>query len=287
MKESLTHGSLFAGIGGFDIGFKQAGFKIKWQVEINPILRAVLAYRFPGVTQHTDVRACGSHNLEKVDCITAGFPCQDLSCAGSVSERQGLQGERSGLFWEAIRIIREVQPHWVVLENVLGLLYCHDGRDFQTVIKALADCGYVGYWRVLNAQYFGVPQNRRRVFLVAGLGQYPSSEFLVDAAPVEAVPISSEKISIPRHQTAFAGNTLTAKNANCLINLGSEVLVAEENGWREMVNRQRVSEVYGLPCGLDDANHLERHAAGNAVVPSVAKWIAEKIRHSPISPNAH
>ena len=277
MKARLTHGSLFAGIGGFDIGFEQAGFKVKWQVEINPVLRAVLADRFPRSAQYADVCSCGSHNLEAVDCITAGFPCQDLSSMGSLSERRGLQGERSGLFWEAIRIFREVQPRWVVLENVTGLLYCNDGRDMQTVIEALAGCGYLGFWRVLNAQYFGVPQNRRRVFLVAGLGRYPTFEFLADAGSVEALPISAEKIEVLRHEAAFAGNTLTARNNSTRIGLGCEVLVAEENGWRQMADRQRGIEVHGLPTGLDDANVLATYAAGNAVVPAVARWIAEKV----------
>jgi DNA (cytosine-5)-methyltransferase 1 len=277
---SLTHGSLFAGIGGFDLGFQQAGFEVSWQVEINPILRAVLADRFNRATQHADVRSCGSHNLASVDCITAGFPCQDLSTMGSLSERQGLCGKRSGLFWEALRIIREVRPRWLVLENVVGLLHCHDGRDMQEVIQALANCGYLGFWRVLNSQYFGVPQNRRRVFILAGLGCYPSFDFLSDAAPVEAVPIAASSFSLARTESAFASNTLTAANVSSRINLGTEVLVAEENGWHSMVKRERMFEVHGVSAGLDDANLVTHYAAGNAVVPAVAKWIAEHIKKS-------
>ncbi len=113
------------------------------------------------------------------DVITGGFPCQDISLAGardSKRDKRGLRGERSGLFWEVIRILKEVQPRWVVLENVVNLLAVNDCEDFETVIRALADGGYVGCWRVLNAQYFGVPQQRRRVFLVAGLGRMPPSE---------------------------------------------------------------------------------------------------------------
>ena len=153
-----TIGSLFAGIGGFDVGFENAGYRTAWQVELNPINRAVLADRFPHARQFEDVRECGAHNLSAVDVITAGFPCQDISIAGSHAPR-GLQGERSGLFWEVIRILKETQPRWVVLENVVNLLAVNDSRDFETVIRALADCGYVGFWRVLNAQYFGVPSN--------------------------------------------------------------------------------------------------------------------------------
>ncbi|WP_455823864.1 DNA cytosine methyltransferase [Pseudomonas graminis] len=184
-----TIGSLFAGIGGFDVGFENAGYRTAWQVELNPINRAVLADRFPHARQFEDVRECGAHNLSAVDVITAGFPCQDISIAGCRERNRatrGLQGERSGLFWEVVRILKETQPRWVVLENVVNLLAVNDSRDFETVIRALADCGYVGFWRVLNAQYFEVPQQRRRVFLVAGYRRMPPTQLLADAAPVDA-----------------------------------------------------------------------------------------------------
>jgi hypothetical protein len=158
-------------IGGFDVGFENAGYRTAWQVELNPVNRAVLADRFPHAQQFEDVRQCGVHNLSPVDVITGGFPCQDISLAGR--KPTGLRGERSGLFWEVIRILKETQPRWVVLENVVNLLAVNDSQDFETVIRALADCGYVGFWRVLNAQYFGVPQQRRRIFLVAGHRRMP------------------------------------------------------------------------------------------------------------------
>ena len=91
-----TIGSLFAGIGGFDIGFENAGFTTAWQVEINPVCRAVLADRFPHARQFDDVRTVGTHNLSPVDVLVGGFPCQDLSTMGA---RQGLAGQRSGLFF--------------------------------------------------------------------------------------------------------------------------------------------------------------------------------------------
>lgn len=171
-------GSLFAGIGGFDVGFENAGYRTAWQVELNPTNRAVLADRFPHATQFEDVRHCGAHNLIPVNVLTAGFPCQDISIAGSRpnnKDTRGLRGQRSGLFWEVIRILKETQPRWVVLENVVNLLAINDSQDFETVIGALAQCGYVGCWRVLNAQYFGVPQQRRRIFLVAGHRRMPPS----------------------------------------------------------------------------------------------------------------
>ncbi|TFU39243.1 MULTISPECIES: DNA cytosine methyltransferase [unclassified Neisseria] len=157
-----TVGSLFAGIGGFDLGFEQAGFTTDWQVEIADVPRAVLADRFPHAKQFTDVRTC-LPELWRTDVIIGGFPCQDVSTAG---KRRGLAGARTGLFFDAMRIVSALKPRRLVLENVTGLLNSNNGQDFQTVVQSLAQCGYVGYRRVLDARYFGVPTKRRRVFLV-------------------------------------------------------------------------------------------------------------------------
>ncbi|MCI3908842.1 DNA cytosine methyltransferase [Pseudomonas viridiflava] len=275
-----TIGSLFAGIGGFDVGFESAGYRTAWQVELNPINRAVLADRFPHAQQFEDVRHCGAHNLEPVDVITGGFPCQDISLAGASrqdKDKRGLRGERSGLFWEVIRILKEVQPRWVVLENVVNLLAVNDCEDFETVIRALADCGYVGFWRVLNAQYFGVPQQRRRLFLVAGHRLMPPMELLADAAPVDAISPASGAIQWPLHADAWAANTLLANKAGSQITLGCTTFVAEPHGWDQMVERQRTSEDDGLCLGLDAANLAQAFSAGNAVVPQVARWIANAL----------
>jgi len=276
-EERSTHGSLFAGIGGFDLGFERAGWRTVWQVEANPIKRACLADRFPTADRFGDVQACGRENLSRVHCITAGFPCTDISimrgnCRGG---RQGLAGSRSGLFSEVVRILREIRPQWVVLENVPSLLSINDCRDMETVIRTLADCGYVGFFRVLDAQGFGVPQKRRRLFVVAGLGRQPPLEFLADAAPVEALPCASFSERIARAEDRWAGNTLTAGQSPSIIGLGCEVLVAEADGWNPMVERSRSAALHGVPTGLDARNWVQRNAAGDAVVPAIAQWIAE------------
>nr|UOP05361.1 DNA (cytosine-5-)-methyltransferase [Conchiformibius kuhniae] len=137
MKPSQTHrptvGSLFAGIGGFDLGFERAGFITSWQVEIHDICRSVLADRFPHAKQHKDVRTC-LPELTPVDVIVGGFPCQDVSIMG---RRAGLNGQRTGLFFNAMHIVASLAPRWLVLENVCGLISSHDGRDLQTVIETL------------------------------------------------------------------------------------------------------------------------------------------------------
>lgn len=165
----MTFGSLFTGAGGFDLGFEKAGFQCAWQCEIDRTASEVLRHRWPDVPKFDDVRACGKNNLSDVDILVGGFPCQDLSVAGN---RGGLAGERSGLFYELARIARELRPGFLVWENVPGLLSSDDGRDFARVLRHLGDIGYRGAWRVLDAQHFGVPQQRRRVFGVFARGRF-------------------------------------------------------------------------------------------------------------------
>lgn len=176
----LTFGSLFAGIGGFDLGFHRAGHRCLWQVEIDDAARGVLARHFPDAELWTDVTEILGDQLTPVDVITAGFPCQDLSVAGA---RAGLVGDRSGLFFEIARIVREMReatdglfPKYVVLENVPGLLSSNERRDYAVVLGELAQLGAVDIgWRVCDAQYWGVAQRRRRVFIVCRFGDGAST----------------------------------------------------------------------------------------------------------------
>ena len=279
-KQSPTLGSLFAGIGGIDLGFERASWRTAWQVEINPVNRALLADRFPAAARFEDVRRVGSAELARVDCLAAGFPCQDISTAGGARKdrsRVGLRGERSGLFFEVVRILREIQPPWVVLENVAALLSSNDCQDFQVVVRSLADCGYVGFWRVLDSQHFGIPQRRRRVFLVAGLGRYPAIELLADSAPVAAIPSQMSEGEVARPADRFAFYTLSAKKAASQIQLGGEVLVAEQGRWGAMVERERSARLRGLSLGLDGPNLARHFGAGNAVSPPVAEWIGRHL----------
>ncbi|RMW96047.1 DNA (cytosine-5-)-methyltransferase [Allofranklinella schreckenbergeri] len=267
-------GSLFAGIGGFDLGFEQAGFTTAWQVEIEPRLRDVLALRFPHARQFADVRDVGAHNLRAVDVLVGGFPCQDVS---SMGRRAGLAGQRTGLFWQVCRIADEIRPQWLVLENVVGLLNSNAGRDFGTVVQALAKRGYVGCWRVLDSQYFGVAQGRRRVFLVAGLGRQPPIGLLADAAPVAAIPRTLAAQQESRPEDGWAAYCLLAKLSPSLLAIGAENLVCHRGGRGAMLERARVSETARIPTGLDATDHAEARAAGNAVCVPVARWIAQHL----------
>ncbi len=170
----MNFGSLFSGIGGFDLGFERAGMCCAWQCEIDPKAQEVLLKHF-NVELYRDVKLLT--DAKPVELICGGFPCQDVSIAG---RRAGLAGERSGLWFEFARIIDELEPRWVVIENVPGLLSSNEGRDFATIIHWLVKRGYGVAWRILDAQYFGVAQRRRRVFIVASLGNGRAAEVLFE-----------------------------------------------------------------------------------------------------------
>lgn len=173
----MTYISLFSGIGGFDLGFDRAGMMCKAQVEFDEKASGVLAHHWPNVKRYKDVRDVGKHNLPAVDLICGGFPCQDVSVAG---KRAGLDGERSGLWFEYLRIVQELKPRWVVIENVPGLLSSNGGADFAVILQGLAKCGYCVAYRVLDSKHFGVAQRRHRVFIVASLGNGSCAEILFE-----------------------------------------------------------------------------------------------------------
>jgi DNA (cytosine-5)-methyltransferase 1 len=165
----LTGVSLFAGVGGFDLAMERNGVNVVANVEIDKHCQVLLERKFPNAKQFNDVTTVKGKDLIDVGfnpsrgIITGGFPCQDLSVAG---KRAGLAGERSGLFWEIARVVEETQTEWFILENVPGLLSSNEGKDFGVVLGTMADLGYSVAWRTLDAQHFGVPQRRRRVFVV-------------------------------------------------------------------------------------------------------------------------
>ena len=160
-------GSTFSGVGGLDLGLERAGMQVIWQAEIDDWCRRVLTHHWPDTKLYEDVKDIGG-SAEKPDILVGGFPCQDLSLAG---RRAGLKGAKSSLFFEYSRICGELRPQWFLLENVGGLLSSADGRDFGIVLSEMAALGYGISWRVLDARFFGVPQRRRRVFIVGCLGE--------------------------------------------------------------------------------------------------------------------
>ena len=180
--------SLFAGVGGFDLGMEQAGHECVAQVEWDKNAAGVLKHRWPNVPLFCDVSKVSADDLPDADFITYGFPCQDLSVAG---KRKGLDGKRSGLFFESTRLIRELIARgcglrFAVAENVGGLFSADDGLALARCIRELLDCGACETgWRLLDSQYFGVAQRRKRVFIVSDFGGESVDEIL---AITESLP---------------------------------------------------------------------------------------------------
>ena len=181
----MNHLSLFTGIGGFDLACEKVGITTVGQIEIDPFCNQVLAVRWPKVRRWGDVRSLsreserigdslsydkqpeiGSESLVSISLLTGGWPCQDLSVAG---KRSGLAGERSGLFWEIVRIAKIVRPAFLLLENVPGLLSSNGGADIGLILDALHEAGYLTEVEECDSQNFGVPQRRRRLFFI-GVG---------------------------------------------------------------------------------------------------------------------
>jgi DNA (cytosine-5)-methyltransferase 1 len=240
MSRALTHGSLFAGIGGFDLGFERAGMKSVWQVEIDPFCRKVLEKHFPHAERFHDVRQVGAGNLVRVDVISGGFPCQDISSAG---RRAGIaEGTRSGLWFEYRRIIGELRPKVVVVENVAALLERGMGR----VIGDLADLGYDAEWATVPACLFRAPHCRERVWIVA----YPQSDGFQGRLLQDEAQGFLPEVSLTRNWTS-----------------------GPFSHWKEFLAEPSL-------CGMADGfpNRVaELTALGNAIVPQIAEWIGRRI----------
>jgi DNA (cytosine-5)-methyltransferase 1 len=239
----LKFGSLFSGIGGIDLGLERAGMHCAWQVEIDEYRQKVLAKRFPDVARYGDVRTCGKRDLSAVDILAGGFPCQDISLAG---QGAGLNGERSGLWREFSRLICELRPRYVIVENVAALLYRGIGR----VLGDLAASGYDAQWRVFRAADFGYPHERKRLFIVA----YSDKNRCVRLDPY--------------HAQRSARLYPTLQTSETMVLLRDRIAQLEE-GWREP-----------SVCRVDDGvpAWLERLAGiGDSVVPQVAEHVGRCI----------
>ena len=169
--------SLFSGIEAATVAAEGLGWEPICFAEIDPFPSAVLACHYPNVPNVGDVSKVDWMPYRgKCDLIVGGSPCQSFSIAG---KREGLNGE-SWLMWEYVRAIREICPQWIVWENVPGALSSSGGEDFRCLLSALDELGYGLAWRILDAQFFGVPQRRRRVFLVGHFGAEPPTEILFE-----------------------------------------------------------------------------------------------------------
>lgn len=249
-----------------------------------------------------DIRKLDGTTIPEADVWAAGFPCQDLSLA-RMGPRSGLRGSQSGLFHDFIRLVEECLPRAIILENVHGLLSSHGGRDFTVVLKALDQLGYGLGWRVLNSKDFGVPQQRRRVYIVA-MHRNPrgAGEVLFEPECGSGYPAprrSDEEKSSSLFQTIL-GNTvegpLVKSIAHCIYaesarHTGtdwSRNYVWHPKGRVRRFTPNEVERVQGFPdnwtlpvdCEVQQADRIDSlryHAVGNAVTPPVAEWVGRRL----------
>lgn len=185
----MRHASFFSGAGGLDIGFGRAGIETVSFSEIDPYACSLLADRFPKVKNLGDITAIDGKEIPDAEIWSGGFPCQDLSVAG---KRAGFAGKRSSLAFTFLDLVEQRRPRWLVLENVPGLFSSNKGADFGRLLYEMEELGYGVAWRTLDARYFGVPQRRRRVFIVASLGSDRAGEVLFECEGCERHPAAGK-----------------------------------------------------------------------------------------------
>ena len=242
----LTLGSLFDGSGGFPLGGLISGIAPVWASEIEPFPIRVTTKRLPFMKHYGDVSKMDGGSIEPVDIITFGSPCQDMSIAG---KREGLDGNRSGLFYEAVRIIKEMRcttngkyPRYIVWENVPGAFSSNKGEDFRCVLESVCRIadetvsvpsvkkwqsagsivgdGYSVAWRVLDAQYWGVPQRRKRIYLVADFAGGSAGKILFESEGVSGY--SAEGFRAWQGAAADAGEGFGETGTFCLNDQGGQ-----------------------------------------------------------------
>lgn len=258
---SISCGSLFSGIGGLDLGLENAGIEILWQCESDPYCRNILHRHWPDIPCFTNVKKIG-RDVEPVDLLCGGFPCQSVSSAG---RRTGERDER-WLWPEFHRVIELLRPEWVLIENVQGLRT----RGLQSVLEGLAGSGYDAEWDCLPASAFGAPHLRYRLFIVA----YPGGELSRGERPrvfkdgwwdhFEGSDYIASHAAISRQErlprAKFKKRKITVTRAG----------ITHGRSWPLEPRVDRMA--YGVPYFME-----RTRALGNAVVPRVAEWIGHRI----------
>jgi site-specific DNA-cytosine methylase len=233
------HFSTFSGDGGFDIVLEETGeIETVAFVEKDPYCQIALSAHWPNVPIYPDITEVSVEEIKKkfgtIDIITGGFPCQDVSVAGN---RKGLAGSRSGLWFEFLRLIKGLRPEWLIIENVPGLLSSNEGRDLAVILRGLVECGYGWSYRILDAQYFGVPQRRRRVFIVGHLGDGRSAEVLFEREGLcwDTPPRTSQRKEIARTSEGSSGDggRPTPSGDSTDRELGLDPLLTGENPFKD------------------------------------------------------
>ncbi len=271
MAPQIKLGSIFSGIGGFERGLEMSipGLETIWQVEKDKYCQRVLQKHWSNAKMYSDVRTVGKHNLEPVDILCAGFPCQGFSVSG---KGKGLDDERSGLYWELWRVISEIRPGVIALENVPAII----NRGLSEVLISLAKIGYDAEWSVISAAQFGAPHKRARWFCVAYSNQdrvRETDEICSGGAPFAICDRKENssysnyrraEVQIKRRQPSLKVFRSTCKDRTA------------RPYWEKFPTQSPL-------CRRNDgiSNRVDRiRALGNAIVPQCSEWIGKQILNS-------
>ena len=299
----MKMGSLFSGIGGLELGLERAipSLQTVWQVEKEPFCRSVLERHWPNTKRYNNVLHVGAHNLEPVDVICAGFPCQSISIAGNM---EGLENEeKSGLWWQVHRLVSEFQSIGhapiLVLENVANIIRV-GGTD---VVGSLTAIGYDIEWTIISAAQCGAPHLRRRWFAVAypsTIGYYLRNELAVADTNSIGCRTSSDTEREHQHRVHREGDTTQGEQQRSerkfgigedshastnTISTRTQVQTEGQQPSKQMFGSTSKTQWQGFPtqspvCRRDDGipNRVDRlRALGNAVVPQCAEWVGQQI----------
>jgi len=276
---------LFAGIGGLEKGLAASGHHTELLCEIDPLARAVLAARFPGIRVHDDI--CTLESLpRRVDLLAGGFPCQDLSQAGRTA---GITGARSGLVGEVFRLLSVRPVKNVLLENVPFMLQLAGGHAMEVILRSFEELGYRWAYRVVDARSFGLPQRRQRVFFLAMLEGDPRDVLFADDAGVPEVVDYGEPIAFGFYWTEGTKGLGWAANAVPTLKGGSTVGVPSPPavwlpsgeivtiGLRDAERLQGFPADWTLPAESVGRRSMRWKLVGNAVSVPVTKWLGRRL----------
>ena len=280
---------LFAGIGGIEEGLRRAGWQTILLCEIDPAARGVLRKHFPGIRICTDIEKLT--RLPEADLVTAGFPCQDLSQAGTT---KGINGRKSRLVREVFRLLgqRNGPPKWVLLENVPFMLQLDGGRAMRVITNGLEELGYTWAYRTVDARAFGLPQRRRRVLILASRTEDPRNVLLSDDIPPIFRPAGTIQPACGFYWTEGNTGLGWAVDAVPALKAGSTISIPSPPAiWLPLERKiitpdvRDAERLQGLPVNWtrpavewDGNSERERwRLIGNAVNLRVSKWIGQKL----------
>lgn len=280
--------SLFAGIGGFELGFQRAGIETTLVCEIDPVAQQVLKTNMPKTKIVSDV--CELEDIPaNTDILCAGFPCQDISTAGV---KTGLSGERSSLVREVFRLLRKKKVEWVIFENVPNMLHLRKGEAIREIVEELESLGYNWAYRTIDSLAF-VPQRRRRVFVVASLHSDPRNVILSGNSEKEQGVITTDEFSEPcgfywtegKYALGLYQNGIPTLKVGSSIGIASPPAIAFPNGDIGCPDIRDAERFQGFPADwTKSAEEVTKPSSrwklvGNAVTVDVVEWIANKIKN--------